>query len=48
MMCQKIILKEDGFSIVTTQGKVRVEKDFFLGSMEFMQYLRDYLKEKQE
>lgn len=45
---QKIVLKEDGFSIVTTQGKVRVEKDFFLGSMEFMQYLRDYLKEKQE
>ncbi len=45
---QKIILKEDGFSVVTTQGKVRVEKDFFLGSMEFMQYLRDYLKEKQE
>ncbi len=44
---QKIHLKEDGFSIITTQGKIRVEKDFFLGSIEFMQYLCDYLKEKQ-
>lgn len=44
---QKLELKEDGFAVITTQGKIRVEKDFFLGSAAFMQYLRDYLKEKQ-
>lgn len=44
---QRIELKSDGFTVWTKKGKIRVEKDFFLGSTEFMQYLREYIKEKQ-
>ncbi len=43
---QRIELKSDGFTVWTVKGKIRVEKDFFIGSTEFMQYLREYGKEK--
>ena len=43
---QKIELKSDGYTVLTAKGKIRVEKDFFLGSDAFLAYLRDYMKEK--
>ena len=43
---QKIELKSDGYAVLTAKGKIRVEKDFFLGSDAFLAYLRDYMKEK--
>ena len=43
---QKIERKSDGYTVLTAKGKIRVEKDFFLGSDAFLAYLRDYMKEK--
>lgn len=45
---QRIVLKTDGFVVHMTSGKIRVEKDFFLGTTDFLHFLREYQKERRE